>query len=89
MLHINIHVVYIHFIKFNLNLIEFQESNNYLKGYQLNKIEYFVELYFNLNEFEYQTGLSGELMIQYFPTLVMGEHKVILFHITPCHYSSY
>ena len=49
MLHINLHILYIHFIKFNLNLKEYQESNNYFKSYQVNKIEYFVELYFNLN----------------------------------------
>ena len=48
-LHINLLMLYIHFIKFNLNLKEFQESNNYFKSYQLNKIEYFEELYFNLN----------------------------------------
>ena len=49
MLHINQHILYIPFIKFNLNLKEFQESNNYLKSYQVNKIEYFDELYFNWN----------------------------------------
>ena len=49
MLHINLHILYIHFIKFNLNLKEFQESTSYLKSYQVNKIGYFVELYFNLN----------------------------------------
>ena len=43
------HIIYIHFIKFNLNLNEFQESNNYFKSYQMSKIEYFAELYFNLN----------------------------------------
>ena len=48
MLHINLHILYIHFIKLNLNLKESQESNNYFESYQLNKIEYFVELYFNL-----------------------------------------
>ena len=49
MSHINLHILYIHFIKFNLNLKEFQESNNYFKSYQMNKIEYFDELYFSLN----------------------------------------
>ena len=48
MLHINLHILYIHFIKLNLNLKEFQESNNYFKSYQVNKIEYFNEIYFNL-----------------------------------------
>ena len=48
MLHINLHYIYIHCIKFNLNLKEFQESNNYFKSYQVNKIEYFDILYFNL-----------------------------------------
>ena len=47
--HINLHILYIHFIKLNLNWREFQESNNYFKSYQVNKIENFVELYFNLN----------------------------------------
>ena len=36
-------------IKFHLNLKEYEESNNYFHSYQVNKIEYFVELYFNLN----------------------------------------
>ena len=45
MLHISLHILYIHFIKFNLNLKEFQESINYFKSYQVNKIGYFVELY--------------------------------------------
>ena len=31
MLHINLHILCIHFIKLNLNLKEFQESINYLK----------------------------------------------------------
>ena len=44
-----IYIFYIHFIKLNLNLKEFQESNNYFKSYQVDKIEYFDELYFNLN----------------------------------------
>ena len=49
MLQINLHVLYIHFIKFNINLKEFQESINYFKSCQANKIGYFVEIYFNLN----------------------------------------
>ena len=49
MLHINLHILYIYVVKFNLNLKEFQESNNYFKSYQVNKIGYFDELYFNLN----------------------------------------
>ena len=49
MLHLNLHVLCIHFIKMKLNLKEFQESNYYLKSYQENKIQYFVEFYFNLN----------------------------------------
>ena len=49
MLHINLHILYIQFIKLNLNLKEFQESIGYFKSYQVNKIGYFVELYFNLN----------------------------------------
>ena len=49
MLHINLHILYIHFIKLNLNLKEFQESINYLKSYQVNKIGYLVESYFNLH----------------------------------------
>ena len=48
MLHINLHILYIYFINLNFNLKEFQESNNYFKSYQMNKIEYFVELYLNL-----------------------------------------
>ena len=48
-LHINLYILHIHFIDFNLNLKEFQESNNYFKSYQVNKIDYFDKLYFNLN----------------------------------------
>ena len=33
-LHINLHLLYIYFIKLNLNLKEFQESNNYYKSKQ-------------------------------------------------------
>ena len=58
-----IYIFYIHFIKLNLNLKEFQESNNYFKSYQVDKIEYFDELYFNLNlhsnlniKLDYQEG---------------------------------
>ena len=48
MLHINLHILYIYFIKINLNLKEFQESINYLKSCQVNKVEYFDELYLNM-----------------------------------------
>ena len=27
-------------------------------------------------------------MIQYFPMLVMYEHKRLLFHVTPCHHGA-
>ena len=49
MLQINLQNLFIHFIKFSLNLKEFQEFINYFKSYQVNKIGYFVEIYFNLN----------------------------------------
>ena len=49
MLHINLHIFYIDFVKFNLDLKEFQESNHYLKSHQVYKIQYFDELYLNLN----------------------------------------
>ena len=49
MLHINLHILYIHFIKLILYLKEVQESNNYFQSYQENKIEFMDELYFNLN----------------------------------------
>ena len=38
MLHINLRILNIHVIKLNLNVKEFQESNNYLKSCQVNKI---------------------------------------------------
>ena len=47
MLRINLHILYIHFIKKNLYLKEFQESIDYLKSNQVKKIAYFVEVYFN------------------------------------------
>ena len=48
MIHINLHILYIHSIKLNLNLKEFQGSNNYIKSYQENQVEYLDELYFKL-----------------------------------------
>ena len=48
MLHINLHILYIYFIKLNLNLKEFQESNKCIKRYQENKFEFWDELYFKL-----------------------------------------
>ena len=43
MLHINLHrsILYIYFIKLNLNLKEFQEYKKYFESYQENMIEYF------------------------------------------------
>ena len=38
-LDINLHILYIRFIKMNLNLKEFQLSNKYFKSYQEDKIE--------------------------------------------------
>ena len=71
MLDINLHILYIHFIKFNLNLKEFQESINYFKSYQENKIGYFVASYFyfylHLN-WKFQIRFSGEFIAQYIPT---------------------
>ena len=49
MLHTNLHIVYILFIKLNYNLKQFQECNNYFKSDQENKIEFLGELFFNLN----------------------------------------
>ena len=49
MQHINLHILYIYFIKLNIYLKEFQESIHYFKSYQVNKNGYFVQLYFNLN----------------------------------------
>ena len=49
MLHINLHIVDIYFIKMNLNLKELQGSNNYFKSYQENKMKFLDELYYNLN----------------------------------------
>ena len=88
MLHINLHTLYIYFIKSNLNLKEFQESNNSFKSYQVNKITYFVEFEFTF-EFDYQTRFPSEFMIQYITTLNMCECKRILFYITPCHDGSH
>ena len=42
-LHINLHILYIYFIKMNLKLKELQESNKYIKNYQENKIEFLDE----------------------------------------------
>ena len=49
MLHINLHILYIYFIKLNFNLKEVQESNNYFKSYQVNNTRYYIELHFNFN----------------------------------------
>ena len=49
MLHINLHILYILFIKLNFDLKEVQVSNNFFKSYQENKMKFLDELYFNLN----------------------------------------
>ena len=70
-----------HCIKLNLNLKEFQESNIYFKTYQVNKIEYFDELYYNLN-------LHSNLNIK----LEFKENShmnVIEFFSMSCHIESY
>ena len=70
MFHINLHIICIYFIKLNLNLDVFQESNNYLKSYQVNKILIFYSILLQLEftfKLEYQTSFSGEFMIQYIP----------------------
>ena len=57
MLHINLHILYINFIKLNLNLKEFQASNKYFNSYQENKIEYTWMNYIHIEitfECEYQ-----------------------------------
>ena len=45
-LHINLHILYFYFTKMNLNLKELQESKEYIKSYQENKIEFLDEFYF-------------------------------------------
>ena len=47
MLHrsINLHILYILFIKLNFDLKEFQVSNNYFKSYQENKMKFLDELW--------------------------------------------
>ena len=42
-LHINLHILYIDFIKMNLNLKEFQVSKKYFKSYQENKNDFLDE----------------------------------------------
>ena len=39
MLHINLNIIYIYYIKMNIKLKEFHVSKNYFKSYQENKIE--------------------------------------------------
>ena len=91
MLHTNLHILYIHFFKIILIQKVFQESNNYFKSYQVKKIEYFVELYFNLHL--HWICISDWFLhastIQCFTLLVPYEHKRVLFHIMPCHDGSY
>ena len=62
--------LYMYFVKVNLYLKEFQESNNYIKSYQENKIEFLDELYcilklhLNLNiksDFQENSGFSASL----------------------------
>ena len=48
MLHIDLRILDIYFIKFSLNLKEFHESNNYFKSYQVNKIELFLMNYISI-----------------------------------------
>ena len=74
MLHINLHILYILFIKLNFDLKEFQVSNNYFKSYQENKMKCLDELYFNLN-------LHSNLNIK--------SMNIIKFFSTSCHVESY
>ena len=58
----------------NLNLKECQESNNHIKSYQENRIEFLDELYIQIEitfEFEYQIRFSREFMVQSITTLIM------------------
>ena len=60
----------------NLNFEEFQESNNFIKSYQENKIDFLDELYLQFQlrfEFEYQTRFSREFTIQYITMLYACE----------------
>ena len=74
MLHINLHSLYIHFIKLNLNLKGFQESINYFKSYQVSKIGFFVELFSSL---KLRLNLNIKLGFQVnsqFGTFLHGSH---------------
>ena len=45
MVHINVHMLYIIFIKLNFDLKQFQVSNNNFKSYQETKTKFLDELY--------------------------------------------
>ena len=75
MLHINLHILYILFIKLNYDLKEFQVSNNYFKGYQENKMKFLDELYFNLN-LHSNLNIKSMNIIKFFST----SHHIESYH---------
>ena len=77
MLHINLHISYIYFIKLNLNLKEFQASNNFSKVIKKTGLNIWMN-YIQIEttfEFEYQTRFSREFIIQYITMLFTYKHN--------------
>ena len=73
----------------NLNLKEFQESSNYIKSYQENKIGFLDELYFNLN---LHLNLNIKLDFQensQFGTSLCYSHMNVIELFSTHHHSSY
>ena len=90
-LHINLHILYIYFVKLNLNLKEFKNPTSTSKVTKETRLIFYA-LYIQIEiafEFEYQIRFSRQFMIQYMTTLLTCECNQILFHITPCHDGSH
>ena len=65
-LHINLHILFMIYIKTSSKIQESSKSIKYIKSYQQNKIEFLEKFYFIYISFEFKVGIrfSGEPVTQ-------------------------
>ena len=87
MLHINLQILYIYFIKLNLYLKEFQESNNCIKSYQENKIEFILDKLYIKLKLDSNLNIKSAFQenSQFFTSLCYSCVNTIKFFSTSCH----
>ena len=87
MLHINLHILYISFIKVNLNLKEFEESNNYIKVMKKTRLNLCLdEIYFKLKlHLNLSIKSDFEENSQFSTSLCYSCMNVIEFFSMSCH----